>query len=227
MSSLLLVLFEYRSHWSENMNSERHTQPRVPISGKSCGLCDFQPSSLLKLPWGFRESQLAADCRNQRHSHFTSHSLISEFNLIWEPVEWINPWAQTCSDSFFHTLLVKCQVLKAEGPSPPTLKLRETWWRFYCCLQLLSGETEKRGTESSGKHTVIKNKGCKLVAMQVKKIRQGLFFETMLWLSTRIGCHKGCIISFLAYSQNSLECGHEQPKLRGPAVGKGLDKTTS
>lgn len=111
--------------------------------------------------------------------------------------------------SFLHTLLVKSQALKTEGPSLPAFQLRETWLRFYCCLQLLSGDTEKRGTESSGKRAVIKTKGNKLVAMQLKKIRQGLFFKTMKWLSTRTGC----IISFLAYSQNSLEYGNEQPKL--------------
>lgn len=162
----------------------------------------------------------------QEPEAFTLH--ITQFDQWIQPDPWISGVDQSVSSnlfrySFLHTLLVNSQVLKTEGPSLPAFQLREPWSRFYCCLQLLSGETEKRGTESSGKRAVIKTKGNKLVAMQLKKIRQGLFFKTMKWLSTRTGC----LISFLAYSQNSLEYANEQPKLWGPAVSKGLDKTTS
>lgn len=117
MAYLLLVLFEHRTHWSENMNSDRHAQPQAPVPGQSRALRGFQPSSLLKnQPWGFRELQQASVCRNWRYSHSTTHSSNSEFKL------WISGLDQLVNSNlfryhFFHTLLAKSQAPNTEGPS--------------------------------------------------------------------------------------------------------------
>lgn len=58
-------------------NREHH-----PVPGRSGALQGLQPNSpLKKQPWGFRELQWVAVCRNPKHSRSTTHSSTREFKL--------------------------------------------------------------------------------------------------------------------------------------------------
>lgn len=54
-----------------------------PVPGRSRALQGLQPNSPLKKqqPWGFRELQWVAVCRNPKHSRSTTHSSTREFKL--------------------------------------------------------------------------------------------------------------------------------------------------
>lgn len=116
----------------------------------------------------------------QEPEAFTLH--ITQFDQWIQLDLWVSGEDQSVRSnlfrySFFHTLLVKSQVLKTEGPSLPPFILRETMERFYCCLQPLWRVREERDRIFWKEHSDLRLKAAELLQCRRKKNKQGLFLK--------------------------------------------------